>query len=438
MIVIKKDYNMGNLHMRIGNQLGEILLQTAQEKIKNGECQKAIELYTDSLHGFTEEYVGKVLRNEMVLVTDEDGVNMNLVDDTELIEKNKSNMYDWWSIVKNEIEYIDDLRDYRIEIMEKFHNVCRSNIENVNIREVMLRYMDEEQLRHYGAYNIAAKLIANKPFSRLASNGEHTWNRICARNENDEAYKYEQVLYYLVKYNEVIRKLFNTYMKIANTYKFLEKHQLIEHYPFIELTFERVIEILNNYSDTNHGYYHPMCDSELYYFKEQIYEGICKTSYGLQYVLDGILEKNISDGYDAGWLSPTGEFYGGNGSTGDMIHMIIAEKISKHREWGLKIENHNPDYWLESHGWIKIHHDNVYGLFNYKKEEPKEDFSNLYIPTDIQIKKICEYIDNIHNGQFYTEYPCFGKRTHRPDPITTYKLKQMDEIQLHKIFYIWE
>ena len=223
IIELKKISNMENLHMRIGNQLGEILFQTAQEKIKNGECQKAIELYTDSLHGFTEEYVGKVLRNEMVLVTDEDGVNMNLVDDKELIEKNQSNMYDWWSIVKNEIEYIDELRDYRIEIMEKFHNVCHNNIEDVNIREVMLRYMDEEQLRHYGAYNIAAKLIANKPFSRLASNGEHTWNRICARVENDEAYKYERILYYLVKYNEVMRKLFNTYMKIANTYKFLEK-----------------------------------------------------------------------------------------------------------------------------------------------------------------------------------------------------------------------
>ena len=48
---------MGHLHMRIGNQLGEILLQTAQEKIKNGECQKAIELYTESLHGFTEAII---------------------------------------------------------------------------------------------------------------------------------------------------------------------------------------------------------------------------------------------------------------------------------------------------------------------------------------------------------------------------------------------
>ena len=155
---------METLQMRIGSQLGEILLQTAQERIKNGEPQKAINLYLDSLHGFTEDYVGMILRNEMVLVTDEDGINMNLVDDKEIIENNKSNMYDWWNIIKSEIEYIDELRDYRNDIMKKFNYACKENIEDVNIRDVMLRYMDEGQLRNFGCYNIAAKLIANKPF----------------------------------------------------------------------------------------------------------------------------------------------------------------------------------------------------------------------------------------------------------------------------------
>lgn len=429
---------MKNLHMRIGNQLGEILLQTAQEKIKNGECQKAIELYTESLHGFTEEYVGKVLRNEMVLVTDEDGVNMNLVDDKELIEKNKSNMYDWWSIVKNEIEYIDDLRDYRNETIEKFHNICHDNIENVNIREVMLRYMDEGQLRHFGCYNIAAKLIANKPFSNLLSNGESSWNRLCANVENDEAYKYERVLYYLVKYNEVIRKLFNTYMKIATTYKFLEKHQLIEHYPFIELTFERVIEILNKYADTNHGYYHPMCDPEVYEFKETISDSLLKTSYGLEFLRYGIVKKNILDGYDAGWLSPEGDFYGDIGETSAMLHMNIASQMFNCTASPIRgnmlndgvqyFGTESPEHWLEKHGWVKIHHDDIYGSFIGDKDWTEYP----YCPTKEQIKWICKYADKFYNGKFYTEASCV--RHNHLEPYSTYKVKQMDEIMLHKIF----
>ncbi len=429
---------MGHLHMRIGNQLGEILLQTAQEKIKNGECQKAIELYTESFHGFTEEYVSKVLRNEMVLVTDEDGINMNLVDDKEVIESNKSNIYDWWSIIKSDIEYIDELRDYRNDIMKKFSYVCKENIENVNIREVMLQYMDEGQLRHFGCYNIAAKLIANKPFSNLASNGEDSWNRLCANVEDDEAYKYERVLYYIVKYNEIIRKLYDTYIKIANTYKFLEDHKLIEHYPFIETTFENVIEILDKYSDTEHGYYHPMCDPEVYEFKETISDSLLKTQYGSEYLKYGIIRKNIMDGYDAGYLSPEGVFYGGIGETSAMIHLNIATQMfywsaSPYQTQMLKdgvtvYGSESPERWLEKRGWIKIHHDDIYGSFIGNKDWAEYP----YCPTQEQIKWICKYADKFYNGKFYTEASC--SRHRHPEPYSTYKVKQMDEIMLHEIF----
>ena len=423
--------------MRIGNQLGEILLQTAQEKIKNGECQKAIELYTESLHGFTEEYVGKVLRNEMVLVTDEDGVTMNLVDDEELIEKNKSNMYDWWSIVKNEIEYLDKLRDYRIEVKEKFNRICIEDIDDVNLREVMLEYMDEDQLRHFGCYNIAAKLIANNSFPNVASSGEDSWDRLCLNVENDEALKHERILYYIVKYNEIIRKLFDTYMKIANTYKFLEDFGLIDHYPIIELTFERVIKILDEYSDTNHGYYHPMCDSEVYEFKETISDSLLKTAYGSEYLKYGIIRKNILDGYDAGYLSPDGVFYGNVGATSNMIHLNIATQMfnwsaSPFQDQMLKdgvtvYGPESPERWLEKHGWIKIHYDDIYGSFIGSKDWTEYP----YCPTQEQIKWICKYADKFYNGKFYTEASCVRRDR---EPQSTYKVKQMDEVMLHNIF----
>jgi hypothetical protein len=298
--------------------------------------------------------------------------------------------------------------------------------------------MDEGQLRQYGMYNIAAKLIANKPFSNLASNGEDSWNRLCVRVEDEESYKYERVLYYIVKYNEIIRKLFNTYMKIANIYKFLEEHKLIDHYPFIETTFESVIEILDKYSNTEHGYYHPMCDPEVYEFKEAISDGLLKTQYGSEYLKYGIIRKNILDGYDAGYLSPEGIFYGGIGETSAMIHLNIATQMfywsaspyqTQMLNDGVTVYGtESPERWLEKHGWVKIHHNDIYGSFIGNKDWAEYP----YCPTQEQIKWICKYADKFYNGKFYTEASCTRHR--HPEPYSTYKVKQMDEIMLHKIF----
>lgn len=35
----------------------------------------------------------------------------------------------------------------------------------------------------------------------------------------------------------------------------------------------------------------------------------------------------ITEGYDAGWLSPDGDFYGLNGSAGNLLHLNIAERL---------------------------------------------------------------------------------------------------------------
>ena len=245
-------------------------------------------------------------------------------------------------------------------------------------------------------------------------------------------------MYYIVKYNDVIRKLYDTYIKLSNIYKFLEDYKLIEHYPFIELTFENVIEILNIYSDTNHGYYNPMCDSELYEFKESISDGLLKNTYGLEYLRYGILKKNILDGYDCGWLTPNGDFYGSVGETSTMMHLSIANQIFSCNASPLQTEMLNdgvtiygpksPEQWMEKHGWIKIHYNDVYGSFIGNKDWTEYP----YCPTQEQIKLICNYADKFYNGKFYTEASCL--RHNHLEPYSTYKVKQMDDIMLHEIF----
>jgi hypothetical protein len=151
------------------------------------------------------------------------------------------------------------------------------------------------------------------------------------------------------------------------------------------------------------------------------------------------------DGYDAGWLSPDGEFYGADGETSSMIHMNLAEQIFnapcniyavRMAKDGVSIMSgiDSPEYWLEKHGWVKIHHEDCYGAFiGHRNEEPTPDYPYAYNPTDIQIKMICNYADKFYGGKFYTEANALGRITHT-EPYSTYAVRQMDDLKIHEIF----
>lgn len=86
----------------------------------------------------------------------------------------------------------------------------------------------------------------------------------------------------------------------------------------------------------------------------------------------------ITEGYDAGWLSPDGEFYGLNGSVGNMLHLNIAERLLASKKIPVK-EMRNPDRWLEENGWVKVHHDWI--LFSgsfYGKTLTEAQIDKLY------------------------------------------------------------
>lgn len=95
----------------------------------------------------------------------------------------------------------------------------------------------------------------------------------------------------------------------------------------------------------------------------------------------------ITEGYEARWLSPDGDFYGLNGSTGNLLHLNIAERLLASKKIPVK-EMRNPDRWLEENGWVKVHHNWI--LF----------FGSFYgnTLTDIQIEKLYRYGQVCHRG----------------------------------------
>jgi len=446
------------LTFHIGPLIGEQLLDIAQTNISKGNVEYGANVYKEAFQGFTDELTIKVLKNQLVVLTDEDGMGIHLSDDNVELENNAHNILDWEFIINERNRNLNELLLNINKTENIFHAYYNGNIRNYNMLEMMKRYYTDEEMKVMsGKANIAAR-ICGHPECKICDKGNSNpwsvWTRLEGRVERyledpdgyeyDIPTKWEIVLYLTVHYNKLIRMLYKEYANFENTYLFLVEHDFIKKLPFIEATIENIMSTLVDFCDTGEGYYHPLCNEGLAEYKETLYDNILRTRYGKEFIINNIIKRDIMDGYDAGWLSPLGEFYGANGETSSMIHLRLAEQIFKGNgvyavqmdkdkvsEWSA---DNSPEYWLEKHGWIKIHHDDCYGSFiGYRNEEPTPDYPYAYNPTDIQIKMICDYADKFYGGKFYTEANCMGRLIHT-EPHSTYKVRQMDDLMIHKIF----
>lgn len=412
---------MKELHFSIGENLGEILFQIACEHIQKGNVEKAISTYTDSLIGFSEEYVKNLLKNECVLKTNTEKDSLEISTNVEDIEKNKKNVIDWHRVLNDKVGHLSEIISSIYDAKNYLSSRCADPV-NFNIRNLGVEY--EAQI------NIAAKLIAGKKFANLHSNGENVWEELVLNCESDNATRAESILYNIVKYVSSIRQLYGYFFETLNYYNAIKHFELIDRYSFIELSFERCLTLLEEFCDDNKGYYHPMCDEQIHNLKEQIHEDICKTEIGRTFIINGILPKNPIDYYDAAWISPEGKFYGAIGETNEMLHLNLAYQICEKIDGVDMLE---ADRYLTDKSWIKVHHNEAYVYLAYDKKSAQED-GKLYTPTKEQIKVLCEYMDAHFNGKFYTEFAGLGSRISHPDPYSTRNIKQMDEIALHNAF----
>lgn len=123
----------------------------------------------------------------------------------------------------------------------------------------------------------------------------------------------------------------------------------------------------------------------------------------------------ITEGYDAGWLSPDGEFYGLNGGAGNLLHLNIAERLLASKKIPVK-EMRNPDRWLEENGWVKVHHDWI--LFS-------GPFFGKSL-TDVQIEKLYRYGRVCHRGVL--------RLGTSQTQITAARLRETEPLMLNKFF----
>ena len=415
---------MAQLGFSLGDNIGEILLDIAQNKIKKGDFEGAIKTYTDSFEGFTRDYALKVLKNEAVIVVADNGAGIELVSDEDSIKENTELIVDWNHTIKKMMEdlnesclFIDsirnkasiDLNDYCLYEMIS----SRGDTYMDPVNTLVARYISGEKL----------DLPKFPVLSHLISKGDDCFYN---KNVDEEMTAREKKAYTILKYVDCIKYMHRDFMTLNNIYNSLLDNEFIQRAPKFEDAIENVLcNYLMPFCNTDKGYHHPMCDEEITKLKESMYDDIHKTSVGKEYIENGIIAKNILDGYDAGYLSPDGTFYGMSGDMNELLHVqlidMLCEKLVKKGGSILDAE-----YELMKKGYMKIHHDNIYGFYGLK-----DDKEMLYCPTEKQIELICQYANKFYGGKINT-----ASSPIESNLISTSALKQMDEESLHNAFRI--
>ena len=421
------------LTMRIGSNLPLIMLETAQTNIVKGKINDAEKLYIEGLHGFTREYMIGLLQNKYVLVVNEDTQEMVLSDDPELIKNNAKNIFDWDGILFDKLNNIEAIKAYISNISNEFNNITAAEITDFGI------YEHGKKTNTLDVCHMCAKIINGNGLCWKTGGDGPIWEKLVTSKVEDGTITDNIVVYwYITEYVKNIQTLTEEVVKFCNIYNYLYTHKLCNRIPYLADKLEYIFEIIDAFLDTSKGYYHPLCNVEIYSLKESLMDRLMRCPQGNEFEKYGILNRDIGDEYVTAWLSPDGDFYANDGSAGALGHMVMADQMF---DWTASPIHHMmdndgvtrfgsmcPERWLERHGWMKIHHNECHGTYS----PVMVDEGWLPEPTEIQIKMVCDYIDNHYNGKLYTE-PQILRRT---DAVSTYKLRQMDKFKLRELFEI--
>lgn len=428
MLNLKKN-NMASVHFTLGKNMGETLYSIAIEKIQKGDIEGAYNTYRRTLPGMTNELVLPLLKGEKQLVTADDGVSMNYV------ETPPHYVFEWKYYVSDKLDNLSSLASH-----------IRSNSfqKNLYVTDLAAPNYEENSSLLNLAFSIwVDALKQNKRTSELTNDTRPYFSKSdcyldwIVHKVEVEQYASEQTLklYDIGTYIDTLIGFMKEAKKVLPCIDFLKKVNLVDSKD-IRFFWTKINDIYYamiylstfSYSFASKLERIDICDEfdkELRKYRSEITN--LRMSLGMfDSFRSGVpVPVNIMDGYDAGWLSPGGDFYGMNGDTKEMLHMQLESTLSVFTEKVPDVENGSNDteWKLNRLGWFKIHHDEVYRYGGV----------GVPAPTDIQIKMICDYIDKYYNGVLRTK-PAITAMNPDDGKLQTIKLRQMDEIAAKNAF----
>jgi hypothetical protein len=345
------------VHFTVGENAGKLLIDIAQEHLLyNYNPEKAVRTLTESLSGCPMDIALKLLRGDYVLLVDVKKQEFILTERIPEVHDRIFRNLDAreWSRYKSE-EMAESGRQLKRAIDKVMSNMKYNKVRVAYDYGQILRYIAGEDK------SILEDLLeTNEEVSQLASLVNVT------REYITKSMKIASVIDWMKKtYPEDFKDYFDGSDSRNILTMVMDKFKSLYEMDFSEIEKEQ--EALSNYIES----------------ARKIDEVLSK----------GIHPCDILANWSAGWLCPSGNYYGLNGEIANMLHIQIADAL---KEDGIIPEDcDNPDAWLEQQGWVKIHGNNVQfaGCLNVQLGKRNVDL------TDIQIEKICDYIHQCHGDK---------------------------------------
>lgn len=385
----------GVVHFTIGGNFGITLAEIARDTLfYDMNPEKAMNVYRESLMGITDEQIYPLLNSEMVIEVDVEN---------QMCE-----------IVKRDESHID--YPETININEFLIQRTKELVELVYT--VMGAFTRFTQTRNSINFDI------DIPISKIVKfvNAENDINDLFGEylDLNDEFGELETII-------KIYRDTITNGFKLINLYRFLNKIYKFDvesdEYSF---NLDTEIKVCNGYLINMHDELLRCIDNQsiVNIENDELSKYIDSVIKNDKILSDKIQPVNILDGYDAGWLSPKGEFYGLNGSIANMLHITIS--VALQRKGVIPKDETNQSLWLDENGWVKLHHDNV----NFGGYQHSNIFSNKPIfMTDKQIDAVYKYGQTKCNGLLKVGYLL--------EPMSAAKFRMFAEADSEKLYELF-
>lgn len=364
----------GVVHFSIGEDFGKMIARIAMEHLEyDNDPVKALRTITESLTGCPVDMAVQILKGDIVLLVD--------VDTQEVLPMDR-------------IAGVHD--DFpKIDVMYYMQRMKRDICQTGEYIKTGLRALQRDIRMNYGRFTMSFDY--DIIFKFIAGNNEEVLERL---RENDDIDNIERLIITTKDYIAQTMKVQNTMnwmMKSWNDFSQTTDEDGNKNYlEYIQLKgdcSDMSLDVMQLFQET--------LDLDVTKFgviEDDSVEKYIESAIAIDEVIKtGIEPVNIMDKYSAGWLSPDGVFYGLNGEIANMLHIQIADALQDKGLIPSKPEGEvgaelNAMEWLETHGWIKIHENNIHfeGCNNFRKSKKNVDLTNK------QIEIIRDYITNCH------------------------------------------
>lgn len=415
---------MATVHFTLGEDLGIQLAEISKEHILDYDLHKAISLWIESF-GCSEDMAEELTGGKLVVVVDDPEQCLINVTERESLSKKREKQYP--RITKEEIYRLIDKnfqspRDYdeehvfydlRGRISEANRIIATNNALDIDARiagEFCQLFPDwfPKGVTIYGTMTVHPRVIVHEMFN--AKDSEEYLNKFedfldditdLSGWRNTDSRKVHLLMWIL----RLCKRIIEMEPKFMELEDFAIKH--LNGDPHHKYSTEKHIEEVKEIFQT----WHVWCcandtgqltmvneeqEKELNSEFDQYFNGIKN----IDKMSKDFHPVEITDGYDAGWLAPDGKYFGLNGSSGNFLHIAIADNLMDY--YGFKKPDDfdfSVDAFIAKQGFVKIHHDWILyeGYDCIMTDKPVE-------LTRAQIRAIIEYGNKVYGGKLSFGY----------------------------------